>query len=375
MGWWSSDAGTVDDRGRVVDPARAEVAIRVESASGQVDPELREIWRRMGAIPRRQLMMESMSWLMIAGILALTFAMVIGSMAAPGLGLPQWSAAIIPAVVGLTFPFIVRATTRTSRFGRSIEMYTYYGRCPQCLSSLRGLNADWDGCVVCPECAAAWRASRIAPAHVLDALRATDPAPTPARPTPDHRDGAGWTWPPRRAPVTVLDAFARPVPLAAADLSNLNSAELAEIPRLVRQRLTSAAGGLVDRVIGLAWRAAVIAMLLWLAYLQMARSLPLRFTVESIGGLMAGVMFTFLAVFFSTSLPRLFARTRVVRVRRFVQAMLAADRCPSCVASMVDVEREVHEGRDVWRCPRCAAEWAAGGEVIAPSGSAWSRAR
>jgi hypothetical protein len=346
----------VDDRGRVVDPARAEVAIQVESASGQVDPELREIWRRRSGIPRRQLMMESMSWLTVAGILALNFSVVIGMMIAPGLGLPRGSVVVIAIVVAFAIYFIVRTTTRTSRFGRSIEMYTYYGRCPQCLSSLRGLNADWDGCVVCPECAAAWRASRVAPAPVLDALRATDPAPTPARPTPDHHDGAGWTWPPRRAPVTVLDAFARPVPLAAADLSNLNSAELAEIPRLVRQRLTNAAGGLVDRVIGLAWRSAAIAMMLFMAYSSMWRALPLRFTFESISVLISGVMMTLLAVFFGTSLPRLFARTRVVRVRRFVRAMLAADRCPSCVASMADVEREVHEGRDVWRCPRCGAE-------------------
>lgn len=31
------------------------------------------------------------------------------------------------------------------------------GRCVSCLHSLEGLSVESDGCVVCPECGAAWR--------------------------------------------------------------------------------------------------------------------------------------------------------------------------------------------------------------------------
>jgi hypothetical protein len=39
----------------------------------------------------------------------------------------------------------------------AIHWVTAYKRCGACGHSLRGLNEEHDGCIVCPECGAAWR--------------------------------------------------------------------------------------------------------------------------------------------------------------------------------------------------------------------------
>jgi hypothetical protein len=41
-------------------------------------------------------------------------------------------------------------------------LYLDLGRCPQCAYRLSDLKPEPDGCVVCPECGAAWRAEAIA---------------------------------------------------------------------------------------------------------------------------------------------------------------------------------------------------------------------
>lgn len=40
-------------------------------------------------------------------------------------------------------------------------LYLDLGRCPQCAYRLSDLKSEHDGCVVCPECGAAWRAGAI----------------------------------------------------------------------------------------------------------------------------------------------------------------------------------------------------------------------
>lgn len=39
----------------------------------------------------------------------------------------------------------------------TIADFLRIGRCPQCAYAIQGLTPQADGCVICPECAAAWR--------------------------------------------------------------------------------------------------------------------------------------------------------------------------------------------------------------------------
>jgi hypothetical protein len=67
--------------------------------------------------------------------------------------------AILPTVLGiaviamLVFPFLL--PSRFENWARSTRVKR--GRCASCRYSLIGVSAAPDGCVVCPECGAAWR--------------------------------------------------------------------------------------------------------------------------------------------------------------------------------------------------------------------------
>ena len=37
------------------------------------------------------------------------------------------------------------------------------GLCPHCVYEIAGIPPEYDGCVVCPECSAAWTDQRVAP--------------------------------------------------------------------------------------------------------------------------------------------------------------------------------------------------------------------
>ncbi len=365
--------GPTDDRGGAVDVARAELALKLGSAGDDADPELREIARRQAGLPRlREIGRQPMKPLLIR-LLATMVVFISAMVLMESLRVPLYAAAFVMPVCVLAGFILFRRLTRANEFGRWIELYAYYGRCPQCLSSLRGLATADDGCVVCPECSTAWRASRVAPASVLDGLRATDAVPTPEKPTPDHRDGRGWTWPPKPARDTVRDAYARPVLLAAADLSNLSTEEREAIPVEVRKEIERSAGGLMDRIIAVVLRLGLGALFTFPSVAALVSfSSRLRWSIDTIApfvGALGGVLFL---GFVLARLPRYFRRAKVTHVNSFLQVMLTADRCPSCVGSIAGVEPGEHGVR---RCPRCGAEWAPAGRVVARESGVSSRGR
>ncbi len=372
MRWWPRSEQPKDDRSGAVDAARAELALKMESAGDERDAELAEIWRRKASLPTEFSLTQKIPRAELIRMLVIAIVMpMVGSLALvfkmPGSLTPY---ATMFVIVGLIFLFA--RFERGKAFGASIELYTYYGRCAQCLSSLRGLSPEADGCVVCPECAAAWRASRIAPASVLDGLSPTDAPPTPAKPTPDHRDGRGWTWPPKPSRPTVKDAFARPVLLAPADLSSLSPEERAAIPAAVLQQIRQSAGNWLDRLIAVAARIGGVAILIWAAYYFVQRAIPMKFTPDCAFAALTAAGATCYAGMIAMGLPRFFRPETVTHLNSFLQVILMANRCPSCAGSLADVEPREHGVR---RCPRCAAEWAPAGRVIAETAGPNSRAR
>ncbi len=94
-------------------------------------------------------------------------------------GLFVWKYAVTPVLPGGgfwwgTFAYVVFVPAfataawvlvlpeiRRRRFGRISEIYLDAGRCAGCGYELKDLTPEGDGCVVCPECHAAWRADRL----------------------------------------------------------------------------------------------------------------------------------------------------------------------------------------------------------------------
>ncbi|GJM20042.1 MAG: hypothetical protein DHS20C14_22550 [Phycisphaeraceae bacterium] len=64
-------------------------------------------------------------------------------------------------VVAMLFWWWLLDWVRVRRFARISEIYLSSGRCAGCGYDLRGLDPEPEGCVVCPECRAAWRSSRL----------------------------------------------------------------------------------------------------------------------------------------------------------------------------------------------------------------------
>lgn len=50
---------------------------------------------------------------------------------------------------------------RRYRFHRIVYISLQRGCCPSCGYTLKGLNLESDGCILCPECNAAWKEERI----------------------------------------------------------------------------------------------------------------------------------------------------------------------------------------------------------------------
>lgn len=64
---------------------------------------------------------------------------------------------------------------RRRRFAQISEIYLGTGRCASCKYALTDLSPSDDGCVVCPECAAAWRSGRIGADGAAHAQPPDDP--------------------------------------------------------------------------------------------------------------------------------------------------------------------------------------------------------
>jgi hypothetical protein len=68
---------------------------------------------------------------------------------------------IFSIVVAMVFWYVFLGWIRRGRFVRIAEIYLSQGHCASCGYKLDGLDIEPDGCVVCPECNAAWQHERI----------------------------------------------------------------------------------------------------------------------------------------------------------------------------------------------------------------------
>ncbi len=112
-----------------------------------------------------------------------------------GLAMPEWQRAllfcsgmVLAAYVGMLLGPGKRARQR------QIPTITHWalrrGLCPGCGQSLAGLSEEADGCVVCPECSAAWSLGAFA------ASARFDEPPRPDSPTrPKVHDVRNWAYP------------------------------------------------------------------------------------------------------------------------------------------------------------------------------------
>ena len=64
-------------------------------------------------------------------------------------------------VVSTLLWFCTLGWVRLRKFERIAQIHLDHGTCPSCAYLLDDLTPQDDGCVVCPECNAAWRQSRI----------------------------------------------------------------------------------------------------------------------------------------------------------------------------------------------------------------------
>jgi ribosomal protein L37AE/L43A len=126
---------------------------------GSKDPQLADLRMRayIGAAKGRPWWQTA---LLIAGCGVLGGVTVI---AMPRLipGAPLWVAmgVIVVTIAGLATWRSARMLSK--RHAGAVELFLREGRCPGCSYVLDGVPAEGDGCVVCPECGAAWSGARV----------------------------------------------------------------------------------------------------------------------------------------------------------------------------------------------------------------------
>jgi len=72
--------------------------------------------------------------------------------------------------VGMILWYSLLNRIRRERFPKIAEIYLSEGKCAACAYKLDGLKSEQDGCVVCPECNAAWNADRLGCTNRPDTL-------------------------------------------------------------------------------------------------------------------------------------------------------------------------------------------------------------
>jgi hypothetical protein len=68
---------------------------------------------------------------------------------------------IVPPLIGTLTWWVSLNAVRRRRFRRLAGDFLAEARCPACRPALQGLAPHDDGCIVCPECGAAWRRDRL----------------------------------------------------------------------------------------------------------------------------------------------------------------------------------------------------------------------
>lgn len=64
-------------------------------------------------------------------------------------------------VISMVFWYLLLNRIRRDRFDQITRIYLTQGRCASCGYKLEGLTPEPDNCIVCPECNAAWKHTRV----------------------------------------------------------------------------------------------------------------------------------------------------------------------------------------------------------------------
>ena len=64
-------------------------------------------------------------------------------------------------IVSTSAWYLSLSWVRRLKSARLAQIHLNHGLCPACAYTLKGLETQQDGCVVCPECSAAWKADRL----------------------------------------------------------------------------------------------------------------------------------------------------------------------------------------------------------------------
>jgi hypothetical protein len=145
---WGRKAEFRDDRGR---PARLLGATPFRPGNTQEEGEARREARR---IIRRKVSAADVGCptLLAAYVALLAFTRMLRGAHWPNMGALLWAGIILG--VGLLVAWSAARVNNSPTIARELVGKSL---CPQCGYSFAGVGPEPDGCVVCPECEAAWR--------------------------------------------------------------------------------------------------------------------------------------------------------------------------------------------------------------------------
>jgi hypothetical protein len=323
----------VDDRGTPIVSELLASARRASFASRHAaEPMIRSVEAVLSTAQygnRSSAMLRAgMPW-RIAVILVLSIAFPLLAVFSSGVAVTAFGYFVLMYLMIIIMMMTGRQTATLIR----TRTYVYAGLCGQCGFSLKGLAPQHDGCVVCPECAAAWHEDSIAPVELINRIAAV---------------------PPRsflRVPASsIIDARGRAVLLAIPDLRELPHEERTAIHPTHLQFIRHASGGVASRLLPIL----VAGLLLLSAVLQIiSHSAGARPSVLATIGTTALI---FCALFILTLfLPRAFDQLQIIDVRRYAAALLTTNRCPSCARTLTQAPNPTLGTRT---CNHCRSEWA-----------------
>lgn len=237
--------------------------------------------------------------------------------------------------IGLLMPLMVFTIMRTSQPAAALirtRTYVYAGLCGQCGFNLKGLVTQPDGCVICPECAAAWHEESIAPVEFIDRVAAIPP----------HSFL-------RVTRSSIIDARGRAVLLAMPDLRELPFTERAAIHPNHLNFIRHASGGVMSRLL----LVIVAAVMLLSATMQIiSRAAGAKPSVLATFGTTSLIICSLILL--AHYLPRAIDQLQITDVRRFAAALLTTNRCPSCARTFTNSPDPTLGTR---RCIHCRSEW------------------
>ncbi len=148
----------VDDRCNafvVYDPAKGDHWAKEELArdSGRAELSMRLVSATSQAVPRGLRIAFVAALIVLCGV-----GGMLGGLTLRRYGFPGW---IVPIVLSTTSVALFRFLTRRRRQAVVVKALLAERRCASCAYLLDQLSPAADGCVVCPECGAAWAQSRL----------------------------------------------------------------------------------------------------------------------------------------------------------------------------------------------------------------------